>query len=341
MDKSSNILVTGGTGFLGSYILRYLVKKGYTNLHSLKRENSRTELIEDIQNKIHFHKADILDIPTLENAIQEVDFVIHTAAVVSFKSRDRDLLMKVNIEGTANIVNLCIDNNIKKLIHVSSIAALGRTESGVVKSEKTEWQDGDINSDYSISKYFSEMEVWRGYSEGLPVAIINPSMILGAGFWDVGTGELFKKVNSGLPVYPTGTNGFVDVRDVALMTILLLEKDIIGERFICSAENVKLQSVFTNIAKNLNKKPPAFKLSSSLVSIASFFLDLLNLIPGYSSNLSSQSLKNASFDSIYDNQKSITELGFQYRSIDESISETAELFKQTYQKGINFTVFEV
>lgn len=341
MDKSSKILVTGGTGFLGSYILKYLVKKGYTNLHSLKREKSRLELVEDIQNEIHFHKVDILDIPALEKAIQEVDFVIHTAAIVSFKPRDRDLLMTINIEGTANIVNICIDNKIKKLVHVSSIAALGRTESGLTKSEKTEWQDGDINSDYSISKYFSEMEVWRGFSEGLPVSIINPSMILGAGFWDIGTGELFKKVNSGLPVYPTGTNGFVDVRDVALMTISLMEKDIVGERFICSSENIKLQSVFTNIAKTLDKKPPRIKLSSTLVSIASFFLDFLNLIPGYSSNLSSQSLKNASFDSIYSNEKSKTMLDFTYRPIDKTISETGNLFKETYQKGIDYAVFDI
>lgn len=249
--------------------------------------------------------------------------------------------MKVNVEGTANIVNLCIDNNIEKLIHVSSIAALGRSESGKTIDENSDWQDSDTNSYYAISKYLAEMEVWRGQSEGLSTVIINPSVILGAGFWDVGSSELFKKVYKGLRFFPTGTNGFVDVRDVAEMTIKLMEKNITGERFICSAKNVKLKELFTQMALHLNKKPPTIKLSTSLVAIASFILDFLSLFPGYNSNLTSQSVKNAYFDSIYDNSKSKEQLDFEYRPINQTIEETSKLFINTYPNKTEFAIFDI
>lgn len=339
--EHKKILVTGGTGFVGSYVLRYLVKKGYGNLFCLKRSTSKIELLSTIADKITFVEGDVLDIPSLENAIGQVDIVIHCAAMVSFKSKDRERMLKVNVEGTANIVNICSGNNIEKLIHISSIASIGRSESGKMMTEKTDWTDSKYNSDYAISKYLSEMEVWRGFAEGLPVAILNPSLIMGAGFWDVGTGELFKKVYSGLPVYPTGTNGFVDVRDVAQMAILLMEKDITGERFICSSENLKHQYVFTKMANALGKTPPKIKLSSSLVSFASFFLNLFNLIPGYSSNLTSQSLKNASFDSLYDNTKSIKTLDYEYIPLDKTIEETAKLFLDTYPEKIKYATLEI
>jgi len=326
---------------VGSYILRYLVKRGYSNLFCLKRSNSKIELLSAIADKITFVEGDVLDIPSLENAIGQMDIVIHCAAMVSFKAKDRERMLKVNVEGTANIVNICTGNNIEKLIHISSIASIGRIESGKMMTEKTDWTDSKYNSDYAISKYLSEMEVWRGFAEGLPVAILNPSLIMGAGFWDIGTGELFKKVYSGLPVYPTGTNGFVDVRDVAQMAILLMEKDITGERFICSSENLKHQNVFTKMANSLGKTPPKIKLSSSLVSFATFFLNLFNLIPGYSSNLTSQSLKNASFDSLYDNTKSIKTLEYEYIPLDKTIEETAKLFLDTYPEKIKYATLEI
>ncbi len=338
---NKKILVTGGTGFVGSYILRYLVKKDYKNLYCLKRSTGKLDLLSPVVDKITFLEGDVLDITSLENAIRQVDIVIHCAAMVSFKSKDKERMMKVNVEGTANIVNICNDNNIEKLIHISSIAAIGRSQSGKMMSEKTDWTDSKNNSDYSISKYLSEMEVWRGFAEGLPVAILNPSLIMGAGFWDIGTGELFKKVYSGLPVYPIGTNGFVDVRDVAQMAILLMEKNIVGERFICSANNLKLKDVFSTMANILGKKPPRIKMSPTLVSIASFFLNILNFIPGYSSNLTSQSLKNASFDSLYDNSKSVKQLDYTYIPISKTLEETGKLFLKTYPDKIEYALLNL
>ena len=341
MLKNKNILVTGGTGFVGSYVLRSLINKGYKNVFCLKRKSSNVELLSPIEKEISFIEGDLNDIPSLEAAIDQVDIVIHCAAIVSFKAKDRDLMMKVNVEGTANLVNICNSKDIEKFVYISSIASLGRNESGKIIDEKTDWVDSNVNSDYAISKYLSEMEVWRAFAEGLPVVILNPSLILGAGFWKVGTGELFKKIYSGLKVYPTGTNGFVDVRDVAKMVVVLMESKIEGERFICSAENLKFIDVLTQIAKILDRKPPKIKLSKTFISIASVVLNFLNLIPGYSSNLTSQSVKNASFDSIYDNSKSIEKLGYSYISISKTIRETGELFKKTYTKGIKYALLDI
>jgi len=341
MLKDKNILVTGGTGFVGSYVIRSLIAQGYQSVFCLKRKSSELDLLSSVENRIYFIEGELNDIPSLEVAIGQVDVVIHCAATVSFKAKDRDLMMKVNVEGTTNLVDICNSKGIEKFIHISSIASLGRSESGKRIDEKTDWVDSKVNSDYAISKYLSEMEVWRAHAEGLPVVILNPSLIMGAGFWDIGTGELFKKVYSGLPVYPTGTNGFIDVRDVAKMAISLMESDIVGERFICSSENIKLKDIFTQMANVLDKKPPRIRLSSTLVSIASIFLNLLNLIPGYSSNLTSQSVKNASFDSIYDNSKSIEVLNFSYIPISKTIKETGELFKATFPQGIQYALLNI
>ena len=338
--KGKKILVTGGTGFVGSYILRLLLQKGYTNVHSIKRKSGKLDLIANESKKITFHTAEINDIPSLEDAIKDMDYVIHTAAVVSFRPKDRKIMMKVNVEGTENVVNICLGNNIKKLIHVSSIASLGRKKSGKIINENTDWEESSNNSDYSVSKYLSEMEVWRGYAEGLDMAILNPSMIMGAGFWDKGTNEIIKKVNSGLRFYPTGTNGFVDVRDVAEMAVLLMEKDVSGERFICSAENIKLEKLLSDIAIGLGKNPPGIKLSKTIMNFAAFFIDIISHIPGYNSNLSSQSIKNTFFDSLYDNTKSKEILEFKYRDISKTLTETTGLFNKTYPEGKDFAILD-
>jgi len=336
---NEKILVTGGNGFAGSYILRYLLAQGYRDISATVRKNPDISLIKDIKDKITLTEADVTDIPSLEDAIKGKDFVIHTAALVSFKPKDRQRMMKVNVEGTANVVNVCLDENIKKLVHISSIAALGRKESGSVIDENALWQDSKHNSDYAVSKYLSEMEVWRGYAEGLPVAIVNPSLIIGAGFWNKGTGELFTRIYKGLKFYTTGTNGFVDVRDVAKMTVTLMQSDISGERFICNAANMKLYDFFSKTAAALGKKPPSIKVAGMKLKAASLILNLLSSLPGYNSNITAQSLRSASFDSLYDNSKSLEMLNFQYTPIEKTIKETSGVFLKSLSENKNYGVF--
>ena len=184
------ILVTGATGFLGAYLLRQLVTQGHA-IRALRRANSPMHLVEDIADLVEWVEADILDIVALETAFEGVTHVYHCAAMVSFHPRDVDRMMKINVEGTANIVNLSLSFGVQKLVHVSSIAAVGRSKERPQLDESSKWTTSKLNTNYAISKYMGEQEVWRGHAEGLAVGIVNPAIILGSGFLATRLGPLF------------------------------------------------------------------------------------------------------------------------------------------------------
>jgi len=225
MNNNKITFVTGGTGFVGAYLLRYLVQEG-VRVRALRRADSPMDLVAEIADKVEWVEGDILDVPFLETAMEGVDNVYHCAATVSFDPRDREHMMKVNIEGTANIVNICLSLNIRRLLHVSSIAALGREADTPHVNEAAKWSDSPLNSNYAISKFKAECEVWRGMAEGLDVVVVNPSVIVGSGYWEKGSSALFKTIGKGMKYYPAGGTGFVDVRDVARASIGLMNSDI-------------------------------------------------------------------------------------------------------------------
>jgi nucleoside-diphosphate-sugar epimerase len=167
----NKVLVTGATGFLGSYILRLLLKKGY-KVRAIRRSSSPMAMLQDIADKVEWVEGDVTDLPFLEEATKDIDYVYHAAAAVSFNSKDKEKMMLVNGIGTENIVNVCLDNGVKKLLHVSSIAALGRKENVTEIDENAQWENSPLNSDYAISKFKAECEVWRGIQEGLNAVII-------------------------------------------------------------------------------------------------------------------------------------------------------------------------
>ena len=320
------ILVTGGTGMLGSYLLRYLVRNAYTNITAIKRANSSFALVEEIQNKIHWVEGDILDVPFLEDVIQNKEQIYHCAAIVSFGAKNKKEMLQTNVEGTANIVNLALDFGVKKLLHVSSIAAIGRTKKDSSISEKTKWARSDHNSYYAISKYQAEQEVWRGMAEGLNIVIINPSVVIGSGFWDRGTCRLFERSWKGQKLYPEGTTGFVDVRDVARMMIQLMESNISGERFLANGENLSYFSFFSQIAKVLEKTAPSIKATSFLKGLAWRMDWLRSKITKQSPIITKTTALITSRKYLYQNQKSIEKLNFQYTPLEQSIKETGEQF---------------
>ena len=259
------ILVTGGTGLEGAHLLLHLVEQG-ENVRAMYRSTTsieKTKNLFSLYNKSHlFEKiewmeADILDIPSLENAFQNIDFVYHCAALISFDPKDEEVIRKTNIEGTANIVNFCLAYKIKKMLFVSSIAALGdlnATETTI--SETTEWNPEKPHSDYAISKYGAEMEVWRGQQEGLNVLIVNPGVILGPGFPEQGSGALFSAVAKGLSFYTLGTTGFIAVTDVVETSNRLMKSEIQNERFTLIENNYSFQEILNCIADSLNVKRP-------------------------------------------------------------------------------------
>jgi len=265
---SSTILVTGGTGFLGSYIIKQLIENGYS-VRAICRSYARPEYISnDILDKVEWVEGDILDVVSLEDAMQGIDCVIHSAAVVSFSKADRKNMYHVNIEGTANVVNIALEQKINRFVYISSVAALGRTERGGHVNEEKKWEESNANTHYGRSKYKAELQVWRAISEGLNAVILNPSTILGFGDWHNSSNAIFKKIYEGFNWYTPGINGFVTVEDVAKATVLLMESGISEERFIINADNWSFQQLQNTIADGFEKKRPSSLASPLLLSIA-------------------------------------------------------------------------
>ena len=271
------ILVTGATGLVGSHLLLHLLENEervcaiYRNKNSILKTKHVFELYqkEHLFDNINWVEADINDVPSLEIAFQNIEYVYHCAALISFDPKDEEKLRKINIEGTANIVNFCLAKNIKKLCYVSSIAALGNlAENENLITEETEWNPEKPHSDYAISKYGAEMEVWRAQQEGLQVVIVNPGVILGPGFWEQSSGEIFSKVKNGLLFYSTGTTGFVSVYDVVKIMSELMKSTIHSERFTVIAGNYSFKEVLFSIANVFKVNRPSINAKKWMTNLA-------------------------------------------------------------------------
>jgi dihydroflavonol-4-reductase len=274
------VLVTGGTGLVGAHLLLHLIESRslgsetvraiYRNPESIEKTRSLFNLYKKISlfETIQWIQADITDIPSLEHAFEGIDYVYHCAALISFDPKEENLVRKTNIEGTANIVNFCLVKGIKKLCYLSSIAALGDlAPHEKIITEETEWNPEKPHSDYAISKYGAEMEIWRGQQEGLEVVILNPGVIIGPGFREQGSGKLFSKVASGLSYYTLGRTGFVAVTDVVKIAIQLMKSEIRNERFTLIAQNIVFREVLNSIADSLKVKKPTIHAKPLLIEI--------------------------------------------------------------------------
>lgn len=321
--KNTSILVTGGTGLLGSYVLRMLVNQGFTNISATCRTNSPFDLISEVKDKINWQEGDLTDGYFVQDIMEGVQQVYHCAAVVSYDSRERDEMMRINVESTTNLVNEALHNSIEKFVHVSSIAALGRQKKVTVMSENTKWERNPMNSNYAISKYLSEMEVWRGAAEGLTVAVVNPSIIVGGGFWNKGTARFFKNIANGFKFYPVGGSGFVDVRDVANFMLRLMDSDLHGERYVLNAENLSYEQFFRLVSSSIGAKMPSIKVSPFIQAIAWRVEWLRARMFNTTSTITKETAENSARTWKFDNAKSLATFeDFEYREIAESVVET-------------------
>lgn len=327
------ILVTGGTGLVGAHLLYKLCEENsqVVALYRNVKTQETTKEIFDLYgasnnfNKIIWRQADITDIPALTIAFKDITHVYHAAAMVSFSPKDSEKLRKVNIEGTANIVNFCITNNIKKLCYVSSIATLSKKPGFSVMDEDSEWNPEGDHSDYSLSKFGGEMEVWRGSQEDLEVVIVNPGVIFGFGAWNVNTGKLFHKIKKGFLFYTTGVTGVVDVNDVTNAMITLMDSNIKNQRFVLVNNNYSFKDLFTLIANKLGVKPPKYKITKGITEVVwrinSFFsiISFGNLQIG----LNKYSAKAAQKKRFYDGTKIKKSVDFTYTPFDITIEKIA------------------
>ena len=331
------ILVTGATGLVGTHLLIKLVKEKH-QVRALYRTENKKEYAKSIflqccstedQNvfdTIEWVIGDLNDIPALTIAFKGITHVYHCAAMISFNPSHYKKLRKTNIEGTANIVNLCLIHKIHKLCYVSSIATLSENTSQNPINETAEWNPEVSDSVYAITKYGAEMEVWRGTQEGLDTVIVNPGIIIGRGFYDSGSGYLFKKIYKGMKYYTTGTTGYVAVDNVTEIMFHLMNSEIRNERYILVSENLSFKSAFTLIAESLNKSIPKKKVSPFLMKIAFYGQKFGYIFFRTKRTIFKPSIKSAFSNSFYENEKIKKELTYSFTPIKKAIKETASFF---------------
>jgi len=318
-----NILITGGTGFLGAYLIREFIEAGYTVRAIRRSAKLPTFIPAEILDRVEWVDGDILDVLSLEDAMEGMDAVIHSAAIVSFVKSDRKRMYQVNVDGTANVVNICLEKNISRLLYISSVAALGRTSGGGHVDEERKWEESKINTHYAKSKHKAELEVWRGIAEGLNGVILNPSTILGYGDWNSSSSAIFKTIYRGFKWYTTGINGFVDVRDVSRATRLLLESTINEQRFIVNGDNWSFRKLQDAIADAFGRKRPSREATPALLKIAWRMEAIKTLFSKHRPLLTKESSRVGQSKTYFENAKILSSLpGFSFTPLETTILES-------------------
>ena len=326
------ILVTGGTGLVGSHIIYDLVTSG-KKVRALRRKVSSMSVVNrlfssipDFLENIEWVQGDVNDLFSLDEAMNKVDTVYHSAAFISFYQSDRSKMSKINVEGTANMVNMALKNDVKRFCHVSSVAALGRISGEKFVNEDSWWKTSSKNSNYAISKYGGEREVWRGMEEGLSAFIISPTIVLGPGEWRTGSTQLFSQVWKGLSFYTLGKTGFVDVRDVSKAAIQLMDNGVRDSRYIINSENVTYKYVIDHIAENFKRKKPRFKVNSLMAEIGWRFETFKSWITNRKPLITKETARNGLMEWHYSNEKIKKELNFDFITVAQSVKETCAAF---------------
>lgn len=335
-------LVIGGTGLVGSHLLFELLLRGekvkvLTRPTSYKKQilntfRYYTSFAEKYYDQIEWIEGNIRDFNSVYKALEGISHVYHCAAIVSFAPADRDLLIRNNVDGTANVVNACLKRSGIKLCFVSSIAALGHSEANEEVTEAHMWKPNIKRTIYSISKFKSEMEVWRGIEEGLQAIIVNPSVIIGPGNWEKSSAAFFPLIYKGLKFYTTGVTGFVDVRDVATAMIQLIHSPVKNDRFIVSATNISFKELFNLISQGLKVKPPRFEASPLLLSMASKFDWIKNIFTSGNRKISNDTISAAIARNRYSNKKIRETIGFEFRPFEQTVNDCAALYLKDISK---------
>lgn len=340
------ILVTGGTGLIGSHLLYNLASSG-KKVKALKRKTSNIQQVHKtfsyyseepdiLFSKIEWVDGDILDYDSVESLMKGITEVYHCAAIVSFSRNDHKQMIHNNVEGTAIMVDAAVKAGVGKFCHVSSVAALGDSLNGNLIDEQTNWEAGKKPTAYSRSKFYSEMEVWRGIEEGLNAVIVNPSIVLGPGNWNSGSSKLFKTVWNGLRFYTKGVTGYVDVRDVAKAMVLLMEDENFesckNNRYLLNAGNLSYRQLFNEIAEALGKPEPKFYAPPLLTGTAWRAVALLKLFSKNNPGITRETANSAHSRKNFDGSKIERKIDFNYHPLPETIKHTAEILKKEMTK---------
>ncbi|TAD96208.1 MAG: NAD-dependent epimerase/dehydratase family protein [Bacteroidetes bacterium] len=311
--------ITGGTGLIGSHLIQHLLDSGQ-QIVALKHT---TNPITIKNQAIRWIEGSILDVPLLQEIIEPNFYVVHAAAVISLSAPN---LWKINVEGTANMVNICLQKEVKKFCHLSSIAAIGKNFDKKILDETNEWENAVYYNNYAISKHLAEQEVWRGIAEGLNAVIVNPSVVLGTGNLEQSSNQLFKKILEENKFYIDASINLVDVRDVCQIIELLMESNISQERFILNAHELVFKDFFDKLATKLNKKSPNIRISPLLLKILKSFAKFYTVFFP-KSPLSELAWLSNDFAS-YHSTKIQKALDFKFRTLEDTLDHCADFYKK-------------
>lgn len=310
------IFVTGATGLVGSHCVNEFLKQGF-KVKALLR--NKTDL--SATNNLEIFEGDVFDSAIISQAMQGCDVVLHTAAIVSFASSRRDEMLLTNVAGTANIVNIALECNIKKFIHISSIAALGRAEKPTNFSldESADWIESSNNTGYAKSKYLSELEVWRGIEEGLNATILCPSVIIGESAWARSSSKLFKYIYDQKPFYTLGNINYVDVKDVVAGVINAINGNYNAQKFILNGGTLSYKKFFDLVALKLNKRSPYIKVTKTLTYLAWMIESIKTIFTKAEPLITKETAKQSQHKYVYSNKKAVEILGVKFTSIEASL----------------------
>lgn len=323
------IAITGANGLLGSFIIRKLIQEGKSFV-ALKRAGSDTALLDDVAEKIQWRNADVLNPLELNEALEDCTHVIHAAAIVSFNPYRANEVMEINAYGTRNVVNACLQHTIKRLVHISSVAALGRQKGQTLVQEDNKWVDNPMNSVYANSKYRAELEVFRGQEEGLNTIILNPSVILAPADWNRSSAKLFKYIWNERSFYIDAFLNYVDVRDVASCVYQVLESDHQAQRLIVNAGNISFINFFEKIAGNFQVNPPSVQLSKNMLKVLSKAELLRSWFIRSEPLITRETAQLANTHFVYDNKKIKKNLNFQFQTIDNTLEWCCDYYNKKF-----------
>jgi len=310
------VAVTGANGLLGKYIIERLLQDQLRVIAITRQPDDKKKISSDL---ITERYADITDPVALTEALQGASCVIHTAAYVSLNPNASKKMIEINVNGTANVVNICLHLNIPRLIHISSVAALGKQKGITTITEESKWIAGDFNTDYAESKHMAELEIYRGLEEGLSIAIVNPSVILAPADWNRSSSKLFKFVWDEKPFYTEGQFNYVDARDVSDLIFRLYKSRSSGQKYIASSGSVSFIDFFKKVAQRFNKKAPSININPFLIRVFAFLESIRCRITGSEPLMDSKALKNNREFFLYSNEKARNELKVTFRPLEETL----------------------
>jgi dihydroflavonol-4-reductase len=321
--------ITGANGLLGSFIIRKLIDANEKFI-AFKRSSGDTSLLRDLGDRVEWRDLDLQDPVSMEEALKDVDSVVHAAALVSFDPRHVSAISRINVDGTRHLVNACLANKVSRFVFISSVGALGRVKGQTRIDERNKWVENARQTPYATSKYLSELEVFRGQEEGLSTVILNPSVILAPADWAKSSARLFKYAWDEHRFYIDGSMNYVDVRDVATAALALLKSGMENERFIVNAGAVSYKEFFDAVATRFGKKPPMIKLGSNILKIATRIEAVRAKMCRSVPLVTPDTARLAGTNFLFQNDKIKKSLNFEFQSLDTTLDWCCAYYMQKF-----------